>query len=194
MAVTTRAAARRQEIVATAAHLFAERGYAATSFRDIAASVGLLKGSLCYYAPSKEELLVEIIAAVHDRGAAIVREAARGRPDTLAELSRLVEGAVTYVMDAPDENLVALREYRALSAERRRRMNPDRIAVWERLRTLIRAGRREGVVRDDVDDFVVATAIVGAINSVPTWLERRTPGRTRMIEGYRDFLVGGLRV
>jgi len=38
--------ARRDDILLAAAALFASKGYAATSIRDIAESVGLLSGSL----------------------------------------------------------------------------------------------------------------------------------------------------
>ncbi|ATJ92308.1 TetR/AcrR family transcriptional regulator [Acetobacter tropicalis] len=51
---------RRHEILEIAAELFAERGYRATSIRDIAERAGLLAGSLYYHIRSKEALFVEI--------------------------------------------------------------------------------------------------------------------------------------
>ena len=42
-------ASRERDIVATAARLFKEKGYRATTLEDIAAAVGMLKGSLYYY-------------------------------------------------------------------------------------------------------------------------------------------------
>lgn len=53
---------RYHDIIQAAAILFAERGYLATSMRDIAERVGLLGGSLYHHVRSKEELFV----AVHD--------------------------------------------------------------------------------------------------------------------------------
>lgn len=53
---------RYLDIIQAAAILFAERGYRATSMRDIADRVGLLGGSLYHHIRSKEELFV----AVHD--------------------------------------------------------------------------------------------------------------------------------
>jgi AcrR family transcriptional regulator len=54
---------RHREILEAAAALFAERGYLATSVRDIGERVGLLGGSLYHYIKSKEALFVRI----HDR-------------------------------------------------------------------------------------------------------------------------------
>ncbi|MFC5421534.1 TetR/AcrR family transcriptional regulator [Bosea eneae] len=51
---------RHREILEAAAVLFAERGYAATSVRDIGERVGLLGGSLYHYIKSKEALFVKI--------------------------------------------------------------------------------------------------------------------------------------
>jgi|TARA_R100001480_G_scaffold5119_2_gene11869 AcrR family transcriptional regulator len=55
---------RRDEVLEAAAALFANRGYAATSIRDIAQEVGILSGSLYYHFSSKEALLLE----VHEKG------------------------------------------------------------------------------------------------------------------------------
>lgn len=51
---------RHKEVLEAAATLFAERGYAATSVRDIGEQVGLLGGSLYHYIKSKEALFVRI--------------------------------------------------------------------------------------------------------------------------------------
>ena len=51
---------RHRDILEAAATLFAERGYAATSVRDIGEKVGLLGGSLYHYIKSKEALFVRI--------------------------------------------------------------------------------------------------------------------------------------
>lgn len=54
---------RIQEVLDAAANLFAKRGYAATSMRDIALAVNMLSGSLYYHFASKKELLVAVYSA-----------------------------------------------------------------------------------------------------------------------------------
>ena len=51
-------------VLDAAAGLFAEKGYVATSMRDIAHACGMLPGSLYYHFAAKEDLLV----AVYERG------------------------------------------------------------------------------------------------------------------------------
>jgi AcrR family transcriptional regulator len=60
---TPRSDSRLQGLLDVAASLFAQRGYAATSMRDIALGVKMLPGSLYYHFASKEELLVAVYEA-----------------------------------------------------------------------------------------------------------------------------------
>ena len=60
-------------ILDEAARLFREKGYAATSMRDIATAVDMLPGSLYYHFAAKEDLLV----AVYEQGVRLITEKAR---------------------------------------------------------------------------------------------------------------------
>lgn len=84
---------RRTAILALAAQLFAERGFRATTVRDIADAAGMLSGSLYHHFDSKEtmvdELLSSFLGDLLARGRAI---AAEGLPPREA-LQRLVEEA-----------------------------------------------------------------------------------------------------
>lgn len=52
---------RRTVILTSAARLFAEKGFAATTVREIADSVGVLSGSLYHHFPSKEAIVGEVV-------------------------------------------------------------------------------------------------------------------------------------
>src|SRR5215467_12552032 len=64
----------RQEILRTAARLFQQRGYDATSMNDVAAALKLSKGGLYHHFQSKDERLktliklrIEVVLSVRDR-------------------------------------------------------------------------------------------------------------------------------
>jgi AcrR family transcriptional regulator len=64
VASTTRSdqtAQSRQRIVDAAAEMFAERGYDATSMRDLAKQLGLTRAALYYHYSAKSDILREII-------------------------------------------------------------------------------------------------------------------------------------
>src|ERR671918_1916981 len=58
--------ARREEILAIAAELFAEKGFATTTVREIADTAGILSGSLYHHFDSKESMVDEILRGFLD--------------------------------------------------------------------------------------------------------------------------------
>jgi AcrR family transcriptional regulator len=60
-AVTAADGARRAEILACAAQLFASSGSAGTSLKDVADACGILPGSLYHHFASKEAILLELV-------------------------------------------------------------------------------------------------------------------------------------
>lgn len=63
IAPPARADNRLAALLDAAAHCFAERGFAATTMRDIADGARMLPGSLYYHFPSKDHLLVAVYEA-----------------------------------------------------------------------------------------------------------------------------------
>lgn len=91
-----RAELTRQRILAAAAHVFAEEGYAAGTTNRIAERARVSIGSLYQYYPNKDAILVELLVRHLDQGAAVVE---RYRDDALAEpvetvLRRYVQAAI----------------------------------------------------------------------------------------------------
>jgi AcrR family transcriptional regulator len=76
------AAARREQILETALGLFAERGFDATSTRQIAKEAGIAEGLIFHYFPTKASLLT-----------AILEHRSEGRRGFRSELRPLLEGA-----------------------------------------------------------------------------------------------------
>src|ERR1700704_4622868 len=85
---------RKQEIVRTAARLFAANGYHSTGMTELADAVGLGKGALYYHIGSQEGLLYEI-SALHVRdmvafGERLVERQDLSAPEKVRSLSRML--------------------------------------------------------------------------------------------------------
>ncbi len=65
---------RWAEVLELASEVFGERGYPAASLQEIAERLGITKGSLYYYARTKEDLLFEILKRAHDHALTLIRE------------------------------------------------------------------------------------------------------------------------
>jgi len=92
--------ARRQELLDTAAELFAQRGFTNTSIRDIASKAGIMPGSLYYHFDSKESIVDEILSSFQTGLLATYDDIVKSDLDVRAK----VEGVVRVSFTAIDEH------------------------------------------------------------------------------------------
>jgi AcrR family transcriptional regulator len=182
-----------QDIVSAAARIFHEKGYAATSIRDIADAVGLLKGSLYYYVRSKEDLLYKIIMTVQDGAKRNMDRAANTDGSAVDRVRALVHGHLGHL----DPGLAMVRVFYVdihhLSAGRQARILEERDGYEHFLRDLIAAGQHEGAFVPDLDPHLAAIAILTMMDALYL---RYGPGRSRAISQvareYERLIMRGL--
>ena len=167
---------REDEILAAAARIFREKGYHGASIRDIADSVGLLKGSLYHYIRSKEELLARLFdgaleGTVRELETIAAREATPS--DRLREMVKTYVRAVTANLDAVG---LYLREWRALPAPELARLRARRRAMRALFEDVIGEGMRKREFAS-ADAKISALAILGMCNWLFEWYRPR--GRLR---------------
>lgn len=92
---------RRAEILARSAELFAKKGIAATTVREIGAAADVFPGSLYHWFRSKDAivaaLLIDFMAAIQDRFAQVERDC----PDPVERVRRLITATLTMIADFP---------------------------------------------------------------------------------------------
>ena len=166
---------RRQAIEDVASDLFRERGYAATSIRDIARALSVQGASLYAHVTSKEEVLWAIVdrAATRFEAAADRAEAAAEarRPGDPAEaVTELVRAHVGVLTADVDEAGVFVNEWRALGRERRAEILERRDAYQRRFRQPIEAGIAVGAFAL-TDASIAASSILSALNGIAAWYD-----------------------
>ena len=184
---------RQQEILDTAARVFHEKGYDATSIQDIADLVGILKGSLYHYIDSKEDLLYEIIRSSQEDAIAAMAQALAFDGDALEKIRAFVVAHVTFLA----ENLVRVgvffHDFRSLGDERRTEILAARDAYYGQLRLLVEQGKKEGTIRAEADPEVATKAAIGTMNWLYQWYEPGGKTSVRQItQGFADMIVYGL--
>jgi len=173
---------RRQAIEDVASDLFRERGYAATSVRDLARALQMRGASLYAHVTSKEDVLWAIVdrSATRFEAAADLaeREANARRPGDPTEiLAALVRAHVEVLTTDVDEAGVFVNEWRALGPERRAAILARRDAYEARFRRRIEEGIAVGSFAM-TDPAIAAGAILSAHNGVAAWYDPdgRLPG------------------
>src|SRR5215468_4754310 len=81
---------RRAHLVVLAGGLFAQKGYRATTVREIADAAGILSGSLYHHFDSKESIGDEILSGFINEVLANYRSAIDSAPDPQAALEQIV--------------------------------------------------------------------------------------------------------
>jgi AcrR family transcriptional regulator len=136
---------RREELLRAAANLFVEKGFAATTTRDIAEAVGMRSGSPFYHFRSKQELLKAAMIEGLDAGHAQILSAIEGVTDPEAKLRVLVRTHLGTLLEGDCRSPLLVSEARALDDKARAEIAAafDRYQVpWqETLEALQNAGK-----------------------------------------------------
>lgn len=158
----------RDDVVAAAGRLFAERGYHGTSMRDLGHELGLLGSSLYSHVTSKEDLLIEVV----ERGAGQFAEAA-ARADASGtgadRLRALVAGHIDVVVGNFDEVRTFLNEARFLDPDQRGRILAARDAYEAEFRSAIAAGLADGSLDRTTEPKLGAIFVLSVLNAVERW-------------------------
>ncbi|GHC79192.1 TetR/AcrR family transcriptional regulator [Streptomyces flavofungini] len=180
-------AARRLLIAAVDA--FAERGYHATTTRDIAGRAGMSPAALYIHYKTKEELLHRISRLGHDKALAILRSAADGEGTAADRLSAAVRSFVRWHAGHHTTARVVQYELDALSAEHRTEIVALRRLSDAAVREIINDGVRAGEF--DVPDVPGTTlAVLSLCIDVARWFDvggRRTPDEVGAL--YADLVL-----
>jgi AcrR family transcriptional regulator len=186
-----RPSTRRDELVAAATRLFAERGYHGTSMADLAGAMGVQKASLYSLTESKQELLV----AVTREGAAAFHAALDGVPEHEAPLERIrraLRAHLAVVAAQVDAATVFTREWRFLEEPERTSFRAERRRYEERWRELCREAAERGALRADLDVEAAVLLVLSAANWAYTWIP---PGADTesLADRFFAILVDGVR-
>lgn len=136
---------RRAELLRAAAKLFVEKGFDATTTRDIAEAVGMRSGSPFYHFRSKQELLKAAMIEGLDEGNTRLAQAIAGMTDPEQRLRVLVRTHLGTLLEGDCRSPLLVSEARALDDKARTEIAAafDRYQVpWqETLDALQQAGK-----------------------------------------------------
>lgn len=161
---------RRREILEAAAVLFAERGYAATSVRDIGERVGLLGGSLYHYIKSKEALFVNIHDIALQVAEDMIRAAIAEASDPWERLSAATVTMLEIQLDPDSLTMPLMNDFQSVPPSVRERLVAKRDAFEQIFVQLI----DDLPLAPNLDRGIYRLLILTLMNNVGSWYR---PGR-----------------
>ncbi|GID27449.1 TetR family transcriptional regulator [Paractinoplanes brasiliensis] len=183
----------RQEVVAVALRLFAERGFDAVTTTEIAAAAGISPRSFFRYFPTKEDVVLSSLREAGER----VREALAARPtgEPVWDSLRLAFHQLIGVPGSPAGDAAAIADIvmtsmAIQSKNAQKREDWENILVPEIVARLPKAQRGATVTAEDRARAVLAAALGCVDTATRVWLRDRDADPSVIL----DVLMGQLRV
>ncbi len=171
-------AARRRELLAAAARLMAERGFAGVRLEDIGAAVGVSGPAMYRHFSGKDAVLAEMLVGISQRlyaGGQGVLERSFGDADAL---DGLIAFHVRFATTEPELIRVQDRDMSSLTPEARRevrRLQRKYVELW----TDVLLRLRDPMPRQEAQTRV--QAVFGLINSSPRLPDLETSRQSKLL-------------
>jgi len=164
---TSKGEATRRRIVELAAPVFNRQGYVGASLRDIIDATGLEKGGIYNHFGSKEQLALEAYDFAMRRVTdhlARSQDGATDAPDRMIRMIRAFgETARRPAIDGGCPIMNTAVEADDTHPELRDRAR-ESMTLWHRLvGRIVKDGKAEGTLRDDIDPYALASVITGSL-------------------------------
>ncbi len=184
---------RKEHIDAAARNLFRERGYRATSMRDIAQTVGIEAASLYNHIDSKESMLQHICFNMAEKFLAIMCEVKHLKANPELQLKEAVRRHVEIIISHTAESAVFVHEWKHLSEPHLASFKKMRDTYEHFYRDIIRCGGQSGLFKDIQENFAVMV-LFSAVNRLYDYYKpdgKLNP--TQIAESITDIFLNGIK-
>jgi TetR/AcrR family transcriptional regulator, cholesterol catabolism regulator len=179
---------KRDEILDEAAKLFKRKGFNGTSMQDIAAEVGILKGSIYYYFKSKNELFQDVL----NKGISPVLKKAdyiMGKQISPHDkLRELIKSHISYILNNNYSLVIFFQEKEKISENQTKEYVESRNRYENMFRSVLEEGIQKGVF-PKVDIPLTVFAIMGMCNWIIQWYNPNGPKSQEEITDHMVYLI-----
>jgi TetR/AcrR family transcriptional regulator, cholesterol catabolism regulator len=159
---------RKEQIEQTATALFKNRGFSATSMRDLANQLGIEAASIYSHIKSKEEILQRVCFRMANEFFEAIDQADVHNASASERLQAAITAHVKVLTKNTEASAVFLHEWRHLSEPHHAEFLALRNRYEVHFREIIREGIKAGEFKVPDEKFAVLT-ILSALNWIHTW-------------------------
>jgi len=173
----------RERLLAAAVEAFAEKGFAATTTRDIASRAGMSPAAVYVHHDSKESLLFTVSLDGHRHALEIIESAAASTEDPVTRLRAMVHAFTLWHADHSRVGRIVQYEYQALSPEHRTEVAVYRRRIEQAMQDALHYGVERGAFAvDDIPGTAFALLSLGI--DLVRWFQ---PGGSQTGESLADL-------
>ena len=194
-ATQSTAATSRQAILDTAARLFRQEGYAATSLRAIADACDMKAGSLYYHFDSKDQIVSEVLDIGVQRVFDTVRSAVEALPPDAGlrdTLKCAIQAHLSALLHAHEFTSANIRIFGQVPAGVRASHKSLRRSYEQYWQDLLLGLQRRDEIRSGTDLQRTVFFLFGAMNWTTEWYDQKKSGLPAMAGELADLVSNGL--
>ncbi len=185
---------RKEQVIRKAAELFREKGYAASSMRDLAQKLGIEAASLYSHIKSKEEILQSLCFDMAAEFRKSLDEVEKQKGPASEKLRKGIICHIQVMAKDLTASAVFMNEHRYLSQPYLREFLLLRINYINRFKAMIDEGIKTGEFKETIDKKLAVMTLFSSLNWMPMWYD---PHSNIVPEGLgqqlSDMLVNGLK-
>jgi len=159
----------RSRLLTEGAALFRERGFNATTTREISARLGINKASLYYHVPSKEALLRDICIEALERTKAALRGALEAEPDQSQWIPALIHAHARSMLSDLEMHATMLFEMRSLTGDYYAQVRASRDEYEALVLGTVTAAQKAGALRGDLTAKQLTMGLLNLLNWTLSW-------------------------
>ncbi len=184
---------RKEQIILTAAQLFKQKGYEASSMRDIALVLNIEAASLYHHIKSKEEILELICFSMAQKFLSAIAEVNDIYFNAEEKLRKAILHHVEIITEDINKSAVFLREWRSLPENSLKEFMLLRNQYESEFTHIIENGMQEDIF-ENVDKKFAVLSILSSVNWINEWYQADGKMNAEEIaKKISDFVMGGLR-
>ena len=168
MAVVNKNRLEREKIIEVAAELFGEKGYSATSIRDISQALKVSIATLYYYFKNKEDLLFTIIDSIGNDLLGMLKQAQDEFDDPKERLREMLSRHIALTEKKKNRVKVYVVEQHNLSKKFKKIIYKQHREIYDVYVNQLRELQRLGIISSE-SLSVTAFAMFGMINWCYRW-------------------------
>lgn len=194
MAKTQRKKASKKELILRkAAAMFREKGFAATSMRDLAESVGIEAASLYNHIRSKNEILEAICFDVANRFNTNIDIVEASNQNSIHKVETLLRFHIQQMIDNYEEVYVADREWKHLEDPYLSNFQNQRRTYRKKFAGIIEEGIRKNEIRR-IDAPTSVMMMLHAVSGIESWHRSTAKINAKELEDNMiTIMIDGLR-
>lgn len=184
---------KKEAIIETASRLFREKGFSATSMRDLAEQVGVEAASLYNHIQSKSELLQEICFRVANQFIAHIDSIENSNSGILQKLEAIIRFHIRMMLDMYENVYISDHEWKHLPEPYLSNYLNQRRSYRKRLGALVDKGIQNGELKT-IEPYVAVLTILSAISGLESWhRSRKTIAAEVMEDNMVKYLIEGIK-